>query len=87
MDTPDEIRENRFRENNPELFIEPKTELCDCCLCQKEETRLSPDGGGFTCVDCIGRTYESSYAVKRFSSITCHTEQELKDWFNKLKII
>lgn len=87
-----------FRSDNPEndasdhlrwldsLPDEPvRTEMCDCCLTQQEDFRLSPDEGGFTCVECIGRTFENSQAVKKFRDCTNHTEQELKDWFTKLK--
>ena len=86
MDTPGELRELRYRENNPDEFIEPKTEICDTCLCQKEDTRLSPDEDGFICVDCIGRTFENSFAVKRLLEISNCTREELSDWFNGLKI-
>lgn len=86
MNTPDEIRFDQYRERNPHLFIEPKTEICDCCLTQQEDVRLSPDEDGYTCVECIGLTFEGSRAVKKFRDYTCHTEEELSDWFKKFKI-
>lgn len=85
-DTPDEIRFERYREANPHLFEEPKTELCDCCLTQQEDVRLSPDDCGFVCVECIGKTFESSYAIKKLLDISNHTREELSDWFYKLKL-
>lgn len=87
MDFNDELREYNFRMNNPEKFVEPKTEICDCCLTQQEDFRLSPDEYGFTCVECIGRTFDSSLAVKKFRETTSHSEIELRDWFDSLKVV
>lgn len=83
-DTNDEIRENRYLERFPPPYVH--TELCDTCLCQKEDTRLSPDEDGFVCVDCIGRTFENSYAVKRLLEISNCSREELSNWWNGLKI-
>lgn len=83
-DLPDEIRENEYLERFPPPYVH--TELCDTCLCQKEDTRLSPDENEFICVDCIGRTFENSFAVKRLLDISNHTREELSDWFYRLKL-
>lgn len=82
--TTDENLYEAYFDKFPERLVEPKTECCDCCLTQQEDFRLSPDEGGFTCVECIGLTFENSEAVKKFKDY--HSEQELKDWFSKLKI-
>lgn len=77
--TPDENRYEAFRDAH--LFIEPKTECCDVCLCQKEDCRISCDMRGFVCPDCL----KNGDALEFF--LANHTEQEVERYFESLKII
>jgi hypothetical protein len=49
-DTNDELREYNFRLKN--LVEETRLDVCDSCLCQKEDCRLSPHQGYF-CPECL----------------------------------
>ena len=53
MDTPDEIRENNFREKNQDLFPEIDSRTCDSCCLDKDNYYVSPDGGGYVCKSCL----------------------------------
>lgn len=81
MDSPDEIREMRFREMNPDLFPEIETELCDACLCQKEDCRVSPDKGGFICPGCLLSGRAEKYYLENGTS-----KEEFVEYINNLKI-
>lgn len=80
MDTLDEIRENEYRDKNPDLFQEQETEICDCCLCQKEDCRVSPDGGGFVCPSCL-----LDGSAKKFYLENDTTEEQFNLYIQSLK--
>lgn len=79
MDTPDEIRELRFRENNPDEFIKPETECCEMCLEEKEDCRKGVRRG-FVCPDCL----KNGEAVETYLSL--YSEKEVSNWLESLKI-
>lgn len=75
-DLPDELRELRFRENNPELI---ETECCEMCLEHKEDCRKGV-GRGFVCPDCL----KNGEAVETYLSL--YSEKEVSNWLESLKI-
>lgn len=81
MDTPDEIREMRFRERNPDLFPKIETDLCDVCLCQKEDCRRSPDKGGYVCPSCLLNGNAKKYYLENDIS-----EEQFNAFIQSLKL-
>ena len=72
----------RYLEGYPNLFpSEPvPTEECDVCCNRVEDFRISPDKGGFCCVDCL-KERALPYYLNEHDSI-----EEVYNWFENLKI-
>lgn len=59
---------------------EVPTEECGCCNNRVEDFRISPDRGGFCCVECIGNGKAEEYYYEY------HTPEVLEKWIESLKL-